>query len=292
MTIFGYNLDFVDEPLEDELNSDEELERVEVKEACSSLLNDSFELKGAWFEMTQRDARYLSKEPFSTKSINLSWALELRDVITLIWSSKDRNIYYIKGKKYSKKLLHFWVIHTFFPLVLELRNIYHILHVGAVEVDEKVILFSAQSFGGKSTLTEYFLSKGHKLLSDDTLGVLKDDNSYKAVASYPYHRPYREAEELGYFTKNFSFGNRDISGIYVLQKSEPDAKVYIEEIFGVEKFKALYYTSFVNFNFMKQKRFDFFTDILKLVPLYSVTVPWHKDRLNEIYEHIVSHSLR
>jgi len=283
MTIFGYNLDFVDDPLENELNSNEELEKVKVKETYSSLVKENFDLKGAWFDMTKREVRYLSKKPFSTKSTNLSWALEVRDVVTIIWCSKSKNILYVKGSGYSKKLLHFWVIHTFFPLVLELRDIYHVLHVGAVEVEKRVILFSAQSFGGKSTLTEYFLSKGHKLLSDDTLGVLKDNNSYKVIASYPYHRPYRKAEELGYFTKNFKFGKRSIAEIYVLQKSDATSKVYIDELLGVEKFKALYYASFVNFDFMKQKRFEFFTDMLKVVTLYRVTIPWDKNRLNEVY---------
>jgi hypothetical protein len=130
------------------------------------------------------------------------------------------------------------------------------------------------------------------LMYDSGEGVLKDNNSYKVIASYPYHRPYRKAEELGYFTKNFKFGKRSIAEIYVLQKSDATSKVYIDELLGVEKFKALYYASFVNFDFMKQKRFEFFTDMLKVVTLYRVTIPWDKNRLNEVYETIVSHSLR
>ena len=292
MIIFGYNLDFVDEPLEDELNANEELERVEILEKSNFLLQELFEVKSNWSNMTQRDTRYLSRKSFSKQDIDSSWALEVKNIVTLIWCAKSKSIYYVKGNEYSKKLLHFWVIHTFFPLVLELRNIYHILHVGAVEVEKRVILFSALSFGGKSTLTDFFLTKGHKLLSDDTLGVLKDNITYSAVGSYPYHRPYREAEELGYFIKNFSFGNRDISGIYVLQKGNALIEVSIDELFGIEKFKALYYTSFVNFDFMKQKRFEFFSDMLKSVRLYKVNIPWDKNRLNEVYDAIVSHSLR
>ena len=106
--------------------------------------------------MSGQEARYHSEIPFKVAKKNFSWALEIKDVVTLIWDASDKKIIYTKGKNYTPQRLRFWVFHTFFPIVLELEQIYHILHVGSVEIEGKPVLFSAFSFGGKSTLNRLF----------------------------------------------------------------------------------------------------------------------------------------
>ncbi len=290
MIIFGYNLLFLHElSLQDSI-SENGLETIQIIEHSNFVLEQTFKLKSAWFEMTERDVRYLSHKPFSQAGKSFSWALEIKDVVTLVWESEKKRILYKKGENYTSELLHFWVIHTFFPLLLELERIYHILHVGAVEVEGNVVVFSAFSFGGKSTLTDYFIKKGHTMLSDDTLGVVKNENSYKAVASYPFHRPYRKVEVLGYPVKNFSTGFKPIHAVYLLEKDDPAARVEIEELKGIDKFKAFYYTSFVNFDFMKRERFEFFAEMAQVVPIYKIKIPWDLKRLEEVYQAILRHN--
>ena len=144
--------------------------------------------------------------------------------------------------------------------MLELRGIYHILHVGSVEIEGKPVLFSAPSFGGKSTMTDYFIQKGHTMLSDDSLGIDKRGDKYYAIASYPVHRPYRELETLGYPVENFATEPKPLHAVYLLEKSEPDVEVEIIEIKGIEKFKAFHYSTFIDFDFMKKERFDSFSE--------------------------------
>ena len=115
-----------------------------------------------------------------------------------------------------------------------------------------------------------------------------EEMTYYAIASYPFHRPYRELETLGYPVENFATEPKPLHAVYLLEKSEADAAVEIEELKGIEKFKAFHYSSFIDFSFMKQERFAFFTEMAKHVPVYKVKVPWDLDRLDEVYKAIVA----
>ena len=290
MLIFNQKLLFVNEP---QFNSVEPLERTEYIEVCESSILDIHSLgmlKTKWFPMSGQTARYLTTVPFHEAPKGFSWALEIQDVLTLFWDGVERKIRYIKSEHYTPERLRFWVLHTFLPLVLELERQYRILHVGSVEVAGKPILFSALSFGGKSTLADYFLQKGHKLLSDDSLGIEKRDDSYYAVPSYPFHRPFRKLETLGYYTENFETEIKPVHAVYVLEKSARDEEVEIIELKGIEKFKAFHYSSFIDFDFMKKERFEYFTEMAKHVPVYRIQIPWDLKRLHEVYEAIVVYS--
>lgn len=116
----------------------------------------------------------------------------------------------------------------------------------------------------------------------------KRGDTYYAIASYPFHRPsYREVETLGYSVENFATEPKPLHAVYLLEKSEPDAMVEIKALKGIEKFKAFHYSSFIDFEFMKQERFTFFTQMAKHIPVYQVKVPWDLARLDEVYEKIV-----
>lgn len=294
--IFGHRFYFQSEPVLqqecDSYPSDSSAypnsEAIEVIEVPSFPYVDTFPLISEFYPMSGQEARYCSSVPFEEADENFSWALEIKDVLTLAWDAEDGKIVYTKGENYSPERLRFWLFHTFFPIVLELEHIYHILHVGSVEIDEKPVLFSAFSFGGKSTLTDYFINQGHTMLSDDSMAIDKRGDAYYAIASYPFHRPYREVETLGYPVENFATEPKPLHAVYLLEKSEPGAAVEIAELKGIEKFKAFHYSSFIDFSFMKQERFTFFMEMAKHIPVYRVNVPWDLQRLEEVYVAIVA----
>jgi len=289
MLAFHRNFIFIDEPTLTE-TIDNRLENITVLKNNNFSLSDIFILQSPWVIMTGRNVRYYTNTPFED-SLNVDfWSLEIEDVVTLIWDNKTNTIKYIEGMKYTKALLEFWVLHTFFPLVLELANIYHILHVSAVQIKNKTILFSAFSGGGKSTLTDYFIQKGHVVFGDDTIAISEDKNNYEVIASYPYHRPYREPEVLGYPIVNFGTNVEPLSHIYKLQKSKRTAEVKIFELSGVEKFEAIYQSMFVTFENMKQERYLFATKMAKYVKVFKIHVPWDRERLEEVYQAILTHN--
>ena len=289
MIIFNHNLIFRDEPVIQDNIFKNDLENIFILEEWNSPLSDTFPLRGEWIPIASGKARYLSTTLFENVNIKFSWGLEIKNVLTLVWDAQKREIRYSKAEQYAPERLRFWVLHTFFPLVLELERTYRIMHVGSVEVGNKPILFSAFSFGGKSTLTDYFIQKGHPLLSDDSLGIEKKGDIYYAIPSYPFHRPYRKVETLGYYVKNFSTEPKPLHAVYTLEKAESDADVNIEELKGIEKFKAFHYSAFIDFDFMKKERFEYFTEMAKHVPVYKISVPWDISRLGEVYTVIVEH---
>ncbi|MCK5855793.1 MAG: hypothetical protein KAG56_11275, partial [Sulfurovaceae bacterium] len=237
-----------------------------------------------------QEGRYFSKYPFEEADRNFSWGLEIKEVLTLIWEPKISCIYYFRGKGYSPERLRFWIYHTFFPLLLELSGSSHFLHVGAVESKGKVLLFSALSFGGKSTLTDYFIKQGATLISDDALGIEENDHNYYAIPAYPYHRPYREPETLGYRVEKFAKEAKVVDAVFLLKKADTHAKVTIEEVKGIEKFTAFHNAVFIEFPFRKKERFDFFGKMSQHILVYTLTIPWNIERLHEVYEHISQHS--
>ena len=287
MSIFNHTLIFENESSLQEAHFQVGLNTILITEQSTYTISENLPLTTDWYPMSGQQARYHHHGSFCNADKNLTLALEIKDVLTLVWDAEDKKIIYIKGINYAPKRLRFWIYHTFFPLVLELHRMYRILHVGSVEIEGKPVLFSAFSYGGKSTLTDYFIKKGHTMLSDDSMAIDKRGEDYYAIASYPFHRPYREAETLGDPVESFATEPKPLHAVYLLEKSEPYAHVEINELRGIEKFKAFHYSSFVNFDFMKKERFEFFTEMAKHVPVYKVKVPWNLERLDEVYQKII-----
>ena len=285
--IYGYHLDFCDETVLQSTAHAQAKESIAVREDVHLDLPERFSVITEWMPASGEEIRYLSPYSFSKENHDFSWGMEIKDVLTLLWSKETHAFFYKKGKAYRPERLRFWLYHTFFPISLELRGLYHILHVGAVEIEGNPVLFSAPSFGGKSTMTDYFIQRGHTMLSDDAVGIEKVGDSYHAVASYPFHRPYRKAEELGYPVENFSKQSKVLSAVYVLNKQETTTEIGIRELKGIEKFKAFHYSAFVMFDFLKEERFTFFTALAKHTNMYEITYPHDLERLSEVYESII-----
>lgn len=249
--------------------------------------HDGFQLRNGLRFLSGRLCHFLSDGAFTDLRGGEEWGLEVVDVLTLVWDAKRRNIYYGRGRNFTPELLRFWVFHTFFPIVLSLERHYKMMHVGAVEIDGGPVLFSAASYGGKSTMTHHFLQKGYPLFSDDTLAIEKAGEHYLAHPSFPYHRPYREPETLGIPFGNFAREPAPVKAIFELKRAAPDAEIVIEPVKGVEKFNILHQSQFIRFRFMKHERFAFALEMARVVPVYHITVPWDLARIDEVYTAIV-----
>jgi len=290
--IQAHHFDFIDQPeLQEVYNSfgfkrteEENVPLIKVKKIETY---SGFQNRSALFYLSGRACYYLANVGFDKIGKEDDWGLEVVDVLTLVWDSSQKRILYAKGKNFTPALLQFWIFHTFFPVVLELHREYKMFHVGAVEIAGGVVFFSAPSYGGKSTLTDYFIRKGHALYADDTLPLKKENNQYIAYPSFPYYRPYRQPETLGHPVKNFARNPAPLKVLFKLEKVAADAKVEIISLKGIERFKAFFYSSFIKFSFMKKERFSFFTEMAMEVPVYKVLVPQDLERLDEVYEAIV-----
>ena len=243
-----------------------------------------------FFNNQGRDLCLYTDREFAYTLKGQLWAYEIKDVVTFFWYSGSLDLGYIKHKNYTEKLLEYWSLHIVLPIFFTLEERYDFLHAGAVEVDDKPILFIAESFGGKSTMTDFFLKHGHTMISDDKVATYEKKDQIFSVSSYAHHRPYRKMEDLGYEVEDFALKAKPIHAIYELEKADKNAEIKIIELQGVEKFKTLRYASEINISFLKVKRFTYLMRFANIVPLYKVCIPWDMERLDEVYSHIVEHT--
>ena len=218
------------------------------------------------------------------------WCYEVKEVVRFYWVGGEKTIYYALDEKGDAALLAFWFIHLLLPFYLTLEGQYDFFHAGAVEIDGRPVLFIAPSMGGKSTLTDFFIRKGHALISDDKVPTFIGGGRFMVAGAHPYHRPYRKFEELGYHVERFMTEFKPINAFYVLESAAPDAIVAFEEITGYQKFDRLLPSYLFLFSFLKPKRLRYLGAMLNSIRVFSVQVPRDKERLNEVYEALCAHN--
>ena len=286
MIAFDFNIHFQDEPSLDDQTYDKTRKVLRVVED-QSLDKLTFDHESDHVLLSGRKVKYYSI--LRGKDRSAVWAVEIENVLLFLWHDNPDLLSYKKLPKYTPKLLEFWSLHTVLPLMFSTLRLYDILHVGAVEIEGVGTVFSAPSFGGKSTLVDFFLQKGHALIADDTIGVLEQKEKYYMVPSYPYHRPFRLVESLGQKVKKVNNRVTEFHHLYRLKKVDPHMDVSINELHGIQKFNVLHFSTFVNFDSLQVKNFDLVTGLARSLRVYEVTLPWDMGRLEEVYSAITAH---
>lgn len=288
MTAYNHTIQFI--PAlnhEDKHTVDSNLKHITIKKNSALCLFKNQEYQLGFINNQGRNITLYTDRPFAKKVSGQKWFFAIEDVLTFFWCSDTMIIEYVPGKNLTSELLEYWALHTLLPIFLTIEELCYFLHAGAVEVADVPILFVAESFGGKSTMTDFFMKQGHAMLSDDKVAVLEKEGKFLAVPSHPHHRPYRKMEDLGCFVENMSTSPKPIGAIYVLHRTSPDAKITIGELKGIEKFKFLRFNSEINLSFLKSQRLQDISRLAENVPVYKIMVPWNMDRLEEVYQTIL-----
>jgi hypothetical protein len=130
-------------------------------------------------------------------------------------------------------LVQEWLLQYTLPLLLQTQRRLRVLHGGAVQVGAHAAAFLAASGGGKSTLVEYFLQRGHALLTDDKLGVVPRPDRLDAVPSTPFcRRGERRAEWR--LVPSFASGPVPLSTLYLLAPADGAASPEIRPVAAAE----------------------------------------------------------
>lgn len=290
MIAYNHYIKFIPELECDKKNEGTFSNIINIRKSPRPELDKKFLYQLTFFNNQGRDLWLHSDREMARTQKGQSWAFEVKDVVSFFWGSGSLTLEYIPHVNFTPELLKYWCLHIVLPIFFTAEETYDFLHAGAVEIDNKPILFIAESFGGKSTLTDFFLQLGHTIISDDKVATYQDKGLFYSVPSHPHHRPYRKMEDLGFFIKNFATISKPMHAAYSLKKAEADAKITITKLTGTEKFISLRYASDINLYFLKPKRFNFLMQMANKLPVYQVTVPWDMDRLNEVHDHIVKHS--
>ena len=219
-----------------------------------------------------------------------TWLFKVENTIEFMWQTQSGKITYRFLEEATEDIFRFWLYHIVLPIYFSIAQIYKFLHAGAVEVEGKHILFMAPSHGGKSTLTDYFIQKGHPLITDDKMATFEKDGIYFAVPSHPYYRPFRTVEVLGHLCDNPATEVRPIHAIYILKKSESDADIVIRRLKGVEKFSRLHEGGEMNFSFFTSDYVTYLGGLANHVDVFEISVPHDLERLEEVYKIIKKHT--
>ena len=221
---------------------------------------------------------------------NQKWVFEVKDIISFYWKTGSDIIRFHIAKDGNDVLSQYWLLHTLLPIYLTIENKYEFIHAAGVEINSLPVLFIAPSYGGKSTLTDYFIRQNHVMISDDRVALEEKDSKILATSSYHYHRPYRRMEDLGIKVEHFMMKSKKIHIIYVLDKADPDKEIVFTRLKGIETFKALQYSFDFTLPLNKARSFELIAKIASSVPIYRIGIPWDLDRLDEVYEKICAHS--
>ncbi|WP_373034064.1 hypothetical protein [Sulfurovum sp.] len=263
---------------------------ITIMKSATSDISDKFKYELAFFNNQERDISLYTDRALACTQKGQIWAFEVKNVVTFFWHSGTFVLEYIAYKDFTPELLEYWCLHIVLPIFFTVEETFDFFHAGAVEVMNKPVLFVAESFGGKSTMTDFFMKEGHTVISDDKVATYEKEGQLFAVPSHPHHRPYRKMEDLGVYIENFATQAKPIQAVYELEKAEADAKITITELSGIEKFITLRQASEFNLSFQKMKRFEFLMKVAKKVPVFKVKVPWDLDRMGEVHRSIVQHS--
>jgi len=231
-----------------------------------------------------------SNQEFDSYQANQPFCYEVEDILKFYWIANEDTIYYEFINSHDRHLLSFWFAHLMLPFYIALEEMYDIFHGGAVEVNNKPILFLAPSTGGKSTMTDFFIRQKHTLISDDKVPTFIKDEQFCIVGSHPYHRPYRKFEDLGYRVDDFITEFKPIHAFYLLERCEANSDIEIEEIRGFSKFNSLLPHYLFTFPWNKVKRLKYLSQINNSIRVFSIKVPWDMERLPQVHDAIVSHT--
>ena len=281
-TYYGYKLVF------DE-NSNADLKCININEISSIPLTD-FSHKVNFHTNQNREISLYTKSPLETFTMPNEWLFCVEGVVSFLCKGDTQKLYYKKELHYSDTLMRYWLIHIVLPIALTLDASYYFLHTGSVNINNKAVLFTGESYAGKSTLTDYFLKKGHALVSDDKLATFQKDERVYSQPSHPFHRPYRAMEDLGIESENFHTHELEIGALYWLEPAKATDDVEIKELKGLKKFECLRYATEMDLGVNQKKRFTYLTQLANSVKLYAIKVPRDLQRLEEVYAAITTHN--
>jgi len=252
-----------------------------------------FEYQTPAVEIHSRQIQLFSNVAFASSRISdeRQWQINVEGLFSFLWS----NVSEIMSVKYENELnlekLSFWLLHTIIPMYLTLKQSSLLLHASVVEVENKAISFIAPSFGGKSTLADFFVKQKHSLLSDDKVRLDFTGKNYTVFPSYPYRRPYREFEKLGDHTEYFSNKPLPLGNIYFLNYVDPKESCSIEIIQGLHKFEVLKDAYLYEPVSMSKIEMEYLLRLVHHSVLYQVNMPKDLSRLAEVYNLIIDHEM-
>ena len=244
------------------------------------------------FNVHARTLFLSSNLPFNAerKAIQRRWKITIKGVCTFDWQNKNNIIRIAANSEPDMHVVTFWLLHTVLPVYLMLKESSFFLHASAVAIDNQALLFLAPSFGGKSTLADYFVRQGHQLLSDDKVRLQYQAGQFRAFPSHPYCRAERINECLGVLTDNFAKAPLPVSLFFRLNRVASYTRLNIKKIAGLKKFECIKQAYLYDPMSLAQQEIQHILSLTGLCRIFDVQFPSNLVRLPELYHAILEHA--
>lgn len=188
--------------------------------------------------------------------------------------------------KLPMEVTRYWLVNLILPFYLLLAGLLDFLHGSAVGVGKGAVAFLANSMGGKSTLANYFVQRGHSLLTDEHVGFRREKD-FLVVPSAPFVRPRRQIGNLGEHVQNFASNPLPLRALYLLELGSDCAQtVPLTGAFAlpeVVKFSRYLVSK------RSKERFSQFAALVSTVPIVRLHVPKDLSQLPNVYETVLTH---
>jgi hypothetical protein len=232
-------------------------------------------------------------------SLTVNGGLEIRwgAILAFRVSVADSVIHCMRGPEGTLSHLQEWLLHYALPLLLQTQRRLLFLHGSAAQIGAHAVGFLARSGGGKSTVVEYFLQRGHGFLTDDKLGVAPREPGFVAVPSVPFYRR-GDAKAVWKPVTNFVACPLPLHTLYVLQPAGDAASPAITRLPAREAAFALAcrcelrlparVRERLRLPSFAMERFHAAAALASTVRVCRLQVPWDQSRLPEVYDAIVA----
>ena len=241
--------------------------------------------------MHERDVTLASSHPMNTdrKAPQRQWELIIGELFSLKWKNSSNSIEISCAQQPDMDLLVFWLLHTAIPVYLMLRETNLFLHASSVAIDGEAVLFTAPSFGGKSTMVDYFARQGFDLITDDKARLTAISDDYHVFSSHPYRRPNREYEALGEYSENFRNTSLPLNSIFALNLVDANSECRVTKLAGLEKFELVKSSSLYGAISLTEPVIKEILSMVLHCEVYRIDVPRDLCRLPEVCELILRH---
>jgi hypothetical protein len=198
-----------------------------------------------------------------------------------------------------------------FGLILRLRG-FSCLHASAVVANSRAILLAGDSGAGKSTTAAAMAERGHAILSDDLVPIVRSGDRHVALPAYPYVSLWPESKALlrgspseseaitssfekqrlllGGLSLPFQSFPLPIGAIFNFgERQEGSLEHAIQRLAGREGLLALLGNSYIGPALtaeMRAREFKVFAEVAEMIPIYRLQPHLDLRKLEQLCEAI------
>lgn len=198
------------------------------------------------------------------------------------------------------------------PILLSLRG-HLVLHASAVRLGDRAVAFVGHTGQGKSTLAASFNRRGYALVTDDVLLLDREDETVRAVPSYPEQRLWSDSaaqladtpeamQRVAHYTEKralhlsvehraFEHHPVPLAALFWLDADVDCENIAAKPLGLSEAYVALLDQVFrLDFSDRELMRREVqqLTDLVHSVPVFSLRYPRRYHMLNEVHEAVAA----